>query len=258
MIIGIRELTCTRKTISSPNISIIIRYEPVLFVEKGDILTVAVGLFIVLIIALIANPQHLSGLQAVLPGGGTPAPTQTPLQPPPVTTPFFTTLATPTPVTTPSLSLTPVPPYRIYYTDKPFSYPVVRLPDRLDMFGESDIKRSDQDIVTFAYLADSRGGLTRVFSVPYPVWTMDIRVFDNATPNTGSFRMALCYAANGTVLDGVELIHPGTAFKKVQTSNVPVYLIVSTSGIDGYRIDMQTSRDYYEKIMVQPTDNAGS
>ena len=97
------------------------------------------------------------------------------------------------------------------------------------MFGESDIKRSDQDIVTFAYIADSRGGLTQVFSVPYPVWTMDIRVFDNATPNTGSFRMALCYAANGTVIDGVELIHPGTAFKKIQTSNIPLYLIISTN-----------------------------
>ena len=226
--------------------------------EKGEILTVAGGLFIVLIIALIANPQYLSGLQAALPGGGTPVPTQTLLVPPPVTTPIFTTPATPTLAVTPSLPLTPVPPNRIYYTDNPFSYPVVRLPDRLDMFGESDIKRSNQDIVTFAYLADSRGGLTRVFTVPYPVWTMDIRVFDNATPNTGSFRMALCYAANGTVIDGVELIHPGIAFKRIQTSNVPLYLIISTIGIDGYRIDMQTSREYYEKIIIQPADNPGS
>jgi hypothetical protein len=226
-------------------------------VEKGDILTVAGGLLIVLIIALIANPHYLSGLQAALPGG-TPAPVQTPLQPPPVTTPLLTTLATPVPSATPSVSLTPVPPYRIYYTDNPFSYPVVRLPDRLDKFGESDIKRSDQDIVTFAYIADSRGGLTRVFSVPYPVWTMDIRVFDNATPNTGSFRMALCYAANGTVIDGVELIHPGTAFKKIQTSNIPLYLIVSTTNIEGYRIDMQTSKEYYEQILVPPTGDPGS
>jgi hypothetical protein len=87
---------------------------------------------------------------------------------------------------------------------------------------------------------------------------MDIRVFDNATPNTGSFRMALCYAANGTVIDGVELIHPGIAFKRIQTSNVPLYLIISTIGIDGYRIDMQTSREYYEKIIIQPADNPGS
>jgi hypothetical protein len=239
-------------TPSSRNISIIIRDGPVLFVEKGDILTVAGGLFIVLIIALIANPQHLSGLQAAFPGG-TPAPAQTPVLQSPVATTLFTTLATRTPAETPSLSLTPVPPYRIYYTDKPFSYPVVRLPDRLDMFGESDIKRSGQDIVTFAYVADSRGGLTQVFSVPYPVWTMDIRVFDNATPNTGSFRMALCYAANGTVIDGVELIHPGTAFKKIQTSNIPLYLIISTTNIEGYRIDMHTSREYYEQILVQPT-----
>ena len=110
------------------------------------------------------------------------------------------------------------------------------------MLGESDIRRSGQDIVTFAYIADTRGGLSRVFSVPYPVWTMDIRVFDNTTPNMASFRMALCYAANGTIIDGVELIHPGTAYKKIQTSNTPLYLIISTAEIEGYRIDLQTSR----------------
>jgi hypothetical protein len=126
------------------------------------------------------------------------------------------------------------------------------------MFGESDIRRSGQDVVTFAYVEDSRGGLTRVFSVPYPVWTMDIRVVDNTTPNIASFRMALCYAANGTIIDGVELIHPGTAYKKIQTSNTPLYLIISTNNIEGYRIDMQTSRQYYEQIIPQNSPVSGS
>jgi hypothetical protein len=219
--------------------------------ETGDILTVACGLFIVLIIALVANPQYLSGLQASLPKG-TPAPTQIPLPPATVPVPLSTTMETPTPAATTTLPLTPAPPYRIYYSDKPFSYPVVRLPDNLEMFGESDIRRSDQDIVTFAYIEDTRGGLTRIFSIPYPVWTMDIRVVDNATPNIASYRMALCYAANGTIIDGVELIHPGTAYKKIQTSNTPLYLIISTSGIEGYHIDLQTSRQYYEQFGAQP------
>jgi hypothetical protein len=126
------------------------------------------------------------------------------------------------------------------------------------MIGESDIRRSGQDIVTFAYVEDSRGGLTRVFSVPYPVWTMDIKVTDNETPNVASFRMALCYAANGTIIDGVELIHPGTAFKKIQTSDTPLYLIISTSSIDGYHIDMQTSRQYYEQFGPQVSATPGS
>jgi hypothetical protein len=227
---------------------ILIRYHQVLFVETGDILTVAGGLFIVLVIALIANPQYLAGMQVSLPGS-TPAPTQT--QPPP------TTAVTQTPAETPAASLTPVPPSRIYYTDKPFTYPVVRLPERLEMFGESDVRRSGQDIITFAYMEESRGGLSRVISIPYPVWTMDIRVIDNTTPNIASFRMALCYAANGTIIDGVELMHPGTAYKKIQTSNTPLYLIISTTNIEGYRIDLQTSREYFEQFGAQQYEIPG-
>ena len=230
--------------------SFLIRYHPVLCVETGDILTVAGGLFIVLIIALIANPQYLAGLQVSLPGSP-PAPTQT-LPPPTTIPPLLTTAtATPTPAQTPPASPTPALPLRIHYTDKPFTYPVVRLPDRLDMFGESDVRRTGQDIVTFAFMEDSRGGLSRVFSIPYPVWSMDIRVIDNTTPNIASFRMALCYAANGTVIEGVELMHPGTAYKKIQTSNIPLYLIISTTNIEGYRIDMQTSREYFEQFGMQ-------
>jgi hypothetical protein len=229
---------------------ILIRYHPLLFVETGDILTVAGGLFIVLVIALIANPQYLSGMQVSLPGS-TPLLTQTP--PPPTTAPVLLppTTATQTPAETPAASRTPVTSSRIYYTDKPFTYPVVRLPERLEMFGESDVRRSGQDIVTFAYMEESRGGLSRVISIPYPVWTMDIRVIDNTTPNVASFRMALCYAANGTIIDGVELMHPGTAYKKIQTSNTPLYLIISTTNIEGYRIDLQTSREYFEQFGVQ-------
>jgi hypothetical protein len=119
------------------------------------------------------------------------------------------------------------------------------------MFGESDVRRSGQDIITFAYIEESRGGLSRVISIPYPVWTMDIRVIDNTTPNVASFRMALCYAANGTIIDGVELMHPGTAYKKIQTSNTPLYLIISTTNIEGYRIDLQTSWEYFEQFGTQ-------
>ena len=221
--------------------------------EKGDILTVFGGLVFVLIIAIIANPHYLAGIQPPLPAT-TPAPTnvqapaivRTPSQTQPVTTTITT--ATPHPLPT----RTPV---RIIYTDKPFSYPVVMLPDRLDTYGESDIKRPNEEFITFATLAEQRGGLTRVFTIPYPVWAMDIRVFDNATPNVGSFRMALCYASNGTVIDGLEMFHPGTSFKKVQTSNIPLYLIISTNGIDGYRIDFQTTRVYYNTILP-PTNTS--
>jgi len=219
-------------------------------VERGDILTVAGGLVLVLVMALIINPHYLAGVPSPVPAA-TPVPTlvQTSLIPviPSPVEPATPRIPVVSAIPSPALR----PPSRIYYTDKPFSYPVVALPDRLDTFGESDVKRPDEEFVTFATLAEQRGGLTQVFTVPYPVWAMDIRVFDNATPNVGSFRMALCYASNGTVIDGLEMIHPGTSFKKIQTSNIPLYLIVSSDGIDGFRIDFQTTRDYYDTILPQ-------
>lgn len=212
--------------------------------ETGDFLTVAAGLFIVLVIALIANPHYFADLQGSLPGNIHSPASTTPLPTIPMTLPPTGTVlptAAKTPSTPPTLEL----PIRITYTDNPFTYPVVRLPDRLDMFGESDVRRSGQDVVTFAYLEGSRGGLSRVFSIPYPVWAMDISVMDTTTPNVAGFRMALCYAANGSIIEGAELMHPGTAYKKVQTSDIPLYMIISTTDIEKYRIDLQTSREYF-------------
>jgi hypothetical protein len=219
-------------------------------VEKGDIIAVAGGLFIVLVIALVVNSPLLAGIRGPLSGESQGTATE---PPPPLSlsTVSATTEQKTTPVITPSASATPVLPARISYSDKPFSYPVVRLPERLDVYGESDILRKGEDTVTFAYMEEYRGGLSRVFSIPYPVWSMDIRVIDNTTPNIASFRMALCYAANGTIIDGVEMIHPGTAYKKVQTSNTPLYLIISLTNIEKYRIEFQTSREYYDQFGIQ-------
>jgi hypothetical protein len=231
--------------------TILIRRDSVLNVEPGDILTVICGLFIVIIIALIANPHYLSG------PGGTPVLTQTTA----ITTTSVTPLATPQTTTavtsTPSLPPAPSPPYRIYYTDKPFSYPVFRLPDRPDLYGESDILHSDNDVITFAYIEGKGGGLTQVFTVPYPVWLINITVSANTTPQYADFRMVLCYAKNGTIIDGFEVVNQGKAVKKIQTSNIPLYLIISTRGIDGYWIDLQTTRSYYEQVKPQQSETQG-
>lgn len=218
--------------------------------EKGDILTVIGGLVIVFVVALIVNPQNLAGLRSPVTGIPASPTTESPL-PSTIPIPLQTPSTTQSPVTTTVPPIQPSQPVRIFYTDKPFTYPVIRLPDRLDMYGESDIRRPGQDMVTFGYIEESRGGLSQVITVPYPVWTMDIRVIDNTTPNVAGFRMALCYAANGTVIDGMELVHPGIAYKKIQTSNTPLYLIISMTDIQGYRIDLQTPREYYEQSEAQ-------
>jgi hypothetical protein len=216
-------------------------------VESGDILAVAGGLVIVLVIALIANPQYLSGFSLNRPTATlqitlVPSPARVPS--PPIVT------ITPSPVpteTTPVPVSTQAPPYRIFYTDKPFSYPAYKLPERMDTFGESDIRRSGEDVVTFAYMEDTRGGLTRIFSIPYPVWMLNMTVNANHTPQLGNFRMALCYAKNGTIIDGTEILNQGSAYKKIQTSNTDLYIIVSTANIEQYHIDFQTTRQYFDQ-----------
>ena len=212
--------------------------------ESGDILTVAGGLVIVLVIALIANPQYLSGMP-FLPHTETQTltPTPAPLQTVTISVPVITSLPTSEPTPTPIPA--PQPPYRILYTDTPFSYPAYNLPDNLETFGESDIRRPGEEDVTFAYIEETRGGLTRIFSVPYPVWAINITVTANRTPQSANFRMALCYAANGTIIDGAVIRNPGNAYKKIQTSNTKLYLIISTESLDRYRIDLETSKEYY-------------
>jgi hypothetical protein len=219
-------------------------------VESGDILTVVGALVLVVVIALVANHQYLQGIfpaQAPVSSTIIPTPTFVPVLTSPVETPLTVAPSPSVTETLPAPEYTPVPPYRIFYTDNPFSYPNVRLPDQIRTIGESDIPRSGQDVVTFAYLEDTRGGLTRVFSIPYPVWMLNITVNASRTPQLGNFRMALCYAGNGTIIDGAEILNQGTAYKKIQTSNTDLYIIVSTANIDRYHMDFLTTREYYDQ-----------
>lgn len=213
-------------------------------VETGDILTLVGGLVLVLIIAFATNPSYLAGLA----GPVTPVtPAPTPVLQTPVITP------TPVPVETivPSLKPTPVPvrpddpPYRIFYSSQPFTYPRFKLPDNMETFGASDLPMRNEELVPFAYIEDTRGGLTQVFSVPYPVWILNTTVIANRTPQYGNFKMALCYAVNGTIIDGDEVLNRGTSYRIIETSNTDLYLIITTAYIDRYRVTLETPRSYY-------------
>jgi len=210
--------------------------------ERGDIVTMIAAIAIVCVIAVFANPQSLAGLHLPVPAipVGTPVP---PANPTPLlidTPSLITPTATPTPLPTDA------PPYRIYYTDKPLTYPVWMLPTNMNTFGASDIPLRGEEMVTFAYVEDVRGGLTQTFSVPYPIWVMNTTVVSERNPQYGNFRMALCYAGNGTVIDGEEILNRGLAYRVVQTSNTKMYMIIGATYIDSYRIDLQTPRKYYD------------
>ena len=211
--------------------------------KSGDLITVIGGIAIVIVIALIANPHYLAEILPAVPAA-TPAPAST---------------ATPTPLpsaVTPARTLNPgvpaprptvVPPYRIFYSNKPLSYPVFTLPENMNIFGASDIPLRSNETVTFAYVEDTRGGLTQTFTVPYPVWILNTTVTSEINPQYGNFRMVLCYAGNGTIVTGEEILNRGTAYHVVEVSNTPMYMIISTAYIDKYRITLETPRIYYDQ-----------
>jgi hypothetical protein len=212
-------------------------------VETGDLLTLAGGLVLVLVIALVINPQYLSGISApAIPG---PTPTLIPL-------PIATPTQIPSGMVTPGIEPTPVPvrpdnqPYQIFYTDHPFTYPLFKLPENMVTFGASDIPLRSEENVPFAFVTGTRGGLTQVFSVPYPVWVLNTTVIAERTPQYGNLQMVLCHANDGTIIEGEEILNRGTSYRIVEISNTDLYLIIKTAYIDSYYISLETPRSYYD------------
>jgi hypothetical protein len=215
-------------------------------VDRGDIITVAAGIGLVLVVAIVLK---FGGILPQ-PGGdtGTVPPTVSDTVPAPLPTQSAVPSVPPAPATVIS---TPTPadpvPYRIYYSDSPLSYPVFRLPEHLETFGASEIMWKDPDIVPFAYIEESRSGITRTFNVPYWVWGVNISVEAWRKPQYARFDMAICNATDGNYIDAMEMVTPGMAFRSVQVSNWDMYLIVHMENVDRYRITFLTPRSYYNK-----------
>jgi hypothetical protein len=209
-------------------------------VEKGDILTVAAGIALIIVISILANPPSISGVTA-------PVPVTTPVPSLALTPLPVQTIITPTPgVVTPVPVPTDAPLYRIFYSDNPLSYPRFKVPENMETYGASDILWREWEMVPFAFVEDKRGGLTKKFSIPYPVWVLNATVTANTSPQYGNFRMVLCYASNGMVIEGIEILNRGTSHRVIQTSNTELYMIITTANIDRYRITFETPRNYYD------------
>jgi hypothetical protein len=214
-------------------------------VEKGDFLIFAAGVVTVIVIAILANPQSISGIL-------TPVPVTTPVPEPARTLLPVQTIITPTPMeVTPAPQLPDATQYRIFYSDKPHSHPRIKLPDTMETFGASDILQRYPDLVPFAFIEEKRGGLTQNFSIPYPLWVLNISVIANTSPQYGNFRMVLCNASDGTIIKGVEILPRGNAYRIVQTSNTELYMIISVTSVDFYRITFETPRTYYDAYRPQ-------
>jgi hypothetical protein len=218
---------------------------PVLYVDSGDVLALLAGIALVIFVAIMANPHYLSGLQISQEGLVKPAEIGIQTQISVTTTP---TLPEQTTIITPVLSKPDAPPYRIFYTDKPFTFPVYMLPENMETFGASEIPWQTEEWVPFAFIEGTRGGLTQVFSVPYPVWVINTTVVAETQPQYGNFRMALCYADTGGIIKGEEILNQGTSYRIVRSANTSMYMIISLKDIDMYHISLETPRDYYDAI----------
>jgi len=216
---------------------------PVLYVDSGDVLALFAGIAIVISLAVIANPHYLSGLLISQEGLVKPAETGLQTQISVTITPSLTGQTT---IITPVLPKPDALPYRIVYTDKPFSYPVYKLPENMVTTGASETPRQTQEWVPFAFIENTRGGLTQVFSVPYPIWVINATVVAENQPQYGNFRMALCYADTGGIIKGEEIVKPGTSYRIVRTANTSIYIIISVRNINSYHISLETPREYYD------------
>lgn len=153
-------------------------------------------------------------------------------------TPIVTTVA---PLPEPTIAS----PYQIVYSNDPFSYPRFKMPDNLAIFGAGDLPLRGKTMIPFAFISESRGGLTQKFHVPYGLWVINTSVIANRTPQYGNFKMVLCFAENGTVVDGEEILNRGSMERVIETSGADFYMIISTAYIDSYYISLETPMEYY-------------
>ena len=208
--------------------------------EKGDILFFTAGIITVIVIAILVNPQSISGFLPKAPVV-TPLPEQTRihLQVQTTITPVYTEM---TKIPRPTESAL----YRIYFSEKPLSYPRLKLPENMENFGASDILQRNMELVPFAFIEEKRGGLTQEFTIPYPLWVLNISVVANTSPQYGNFRMLLCNATDSTIIEGVEILNQGNDYRIILVSNTELYLIISATSVDSYRITFETPQTYYE------------
>jgi hypothetical protein len=80
---------------------------------------------------------------------------------------------------------------------------------------------------------------------------LNISVVARTSPQYGNFRMLLCNATDGTVIEGVEILNQGNAYRIIQISNTELYMIISTLSVDSYRITFETPRTYYDAYRQQ-------
>jgi len=228
-------------------------------VDKGDFYTLIGGFAVILVVAMIANPNSFAGMPTLPFQKATPtetpvvSPSLTPVMQNPITQTGAYTNQTLTQL--PTTSPTPLLPTGIYYSSRALNAPRTILPDHMETFGASDvIPWHEQELIHYAYLEESRGGITKEFTVPYDVSVINVTTVANRQPTYAILRMVVCDAKNGTILTGVEIFHSGNAQKILLKPENNVYIIVGAQYVDQFQITFETPQNYQEKVssIVQP------
>jgi len=188
--------------------------------ERGDLISVAAGIGIVIVVLLVLRPSVLT--EATGPDGDATAyPT-----------------STPDPTVVPTTTTAPVPdrppsPFRIVYTSHPEQQPNYLLPKNLTFLGGSDLPWDD-GVAVFALLQESRGGVTESFTVSYPLWRWNCSIDSSSRPEHALLRVALVNATDGSILDGAEIRSGERVSKTVQYSQRGFYFITSCQQISSF------------------------
>ena len=196
--------------------------------ERGDLAAVIIGLALVVILTVVlAPPAHLPA-QPVKGAVPTRAPAFAPT--PARETPGpEATLPTPPPVTT----------KRIFYTQDYYLFPVRFLPSDMSIYGFSDVQWQYNSSVAFAYVEENHGGITEPFTVPYPIWRITSTLYATRTPEDAKFRMILVDEQSGRILEGAEILYPGSVTKTVVTDKRPVYMVIEAENVDSFIITLE-------------------
>lgn len=226
--------------------------------EKGDIITLVGGFLCVLIVAVLANPQSFN---LGLPGPSVPDTSQQPSDAAPTIIPIVMNVLPDgssgnsqnpgVTITTRPTPIPPDPPYRITYVQNPFIYPMVHIPENMNRYGVSEITLRDTESVTFGYVEESHGGVTRNFSVPYEVWAINITVTANRLPQYAQFNMIICDRSTGQIIEGAQIRYPGTLYRVIQSSDRDLYMVISTQNVDSFKINLETPRSYYDAVKIK-------
>lgn len=227
--------------------------------NRSDVIMVIAGLAVVLIIGFAVQQPSLSlpwKSDAIL----------DPVPPEKISDPIFLT-----PFEKED-TLFSYPVSTIQLVDNPFGYPRVYMPGKgsfqsrtyqiIDgeryevspLFGSAPYTTAQIEAIntiewiTVGALNQKRGGVSTIFSIPdTPYWRIRTEVTAEKFPGQAQFRYLLCDAETGSILDGGEVIGPGSMRSVLVSSEKKMYFIISATSVDAYKILLEVPREHLEK-----------